>query len=95
MENMQRAIWMRDEDDTPSPKTDQPYTFHPTAFNLFPKCQKEMRIVSLIDDKAVIERILRHLGLWNEGVRVASGPDPRAIGSANLVSMMSPPRAVA
>jgi plasmid rolling circle replication initiator protein Rep len=31
---------------------------------LCPKCQKEMRIVSLIDDRAVIERILRHLGLW-------------------------------
>ena len=36
---------------------------------LCPKCQKEMRIVSLIDDRAVIERILRHLGLWEQGVR--------------------------
>ena len=32
---------------------------------LCPKCQKEMRIVSLIDERAVIERILRHPGLWN------------------------------
>jgi hypothetical protein len=31
---------------------------------LYPKCQKEMRIVALIDDRDVIERILRHLGLW-------------------------------
>ena len=30
-----------------------------------PKCQKEMRIVSLIDQSSVIERILRHLGLWD------------------------------
>jgi hypothetical protein len=29
-----------------------------------------MRIVALIDDQAVIERILRHLGLWEQGVRV-------------------------
>lgn len=30
---------------------------------LFPKCQKAMRIVTLIAGPAVIERILRHLGL--------------------------------
>jgi hypothetical protein len=35
-----------------------------------------MRIVSLIDDQAVIKRILRHLGLWEQGVRVHSGTDP-------------------
>jgi len=29
-----------------------------------PKCSREMRIVSLIDEEDVIERILRHLGLW-------------------------------
>ena len=29
-----------------------------------------MRIVGLIDDREVIERILRHLGLWEQGVRV-------------------------
>jgi hypothetical protein len=39
---------------------------------LCPKCQREMRIVSLIDDRQVIERILRHLGLWQQGVRVSS-----------------------
>ncbi len=37
-----------------------------------------MRIVSLIDDLAVIEHILRHLGLWQQGIRVASGPAPPA-----------------
>ena len=40
------------------------------------KCSREMRIVSLIDQEDVIERILRHLGLWQEGVRVHSGTDP-------------------
>ena len=43
---------------------------------LCPKCQKEMRIVSLIDDRAVIERILRHLGLWEQGVRVLPSRAP-------------------
>ena len=43
---------------------------------LCPRCQKEMRIVALIDEHEVIERILRHLGLWQQGVRVESGPDP-------------------
>lgn len=27
-----------------------------------------MRIVALIDEREVIERILRHLGLWEEGL---------------------------
>lgn len=35
-----------------------------------------MGIVSLIDQEDVIEGILRHLGLWQEGVRVHSGTDP-------------------
>ncbi len=40
------------------------------AFGFQPKCSREMRIVALIDDREVIERILRHLGLWVQGVRV-------------------------
>ena len=28
------------------------------------------------DEEDVLERILRHLGLWQEGVRVHSGTDP-------------------
>jgi hypothetical protein len=31
------------------------------------KCSRDMRIVSLIDEEDVVERILRHLGLWQEG----------------------------
>ena len=34
------------------------------------------RIVSLIDEAAFIERILRHLGLWEAGVRVDAARDP-------------------
>lgn len=43
---------------------------------LCPRCSREMKIVALIDDRTVIERILRHLGLWQQGVRVtpATGP---------------------
>jgi hypothetical protein len=33
-----------------------------------PTCSREMRIVALIDQREVIGRILRHLGLWEEGV---------------------------
>jgi len=52
-----------------------------------PRCSKEMRIVSLIDQPAVIERILRHLGLWQEGVRVspATGPPPVPVPGERIV----------
>jgi hypothetical protein len=43
---------------------------------LCPRCQHEMRIVALIDEADVIERILRHLGLWEVGVRVDAARDP-------------------
>jgi len=54
---------------------------------LCPKCQKEMRIVSLIDERAVIERILRHLGLWEQGVRVSPSTGP----PAEIVDRVIPP----
>ena len=41
-----------------------------------PQCSREMRIVALIDERAVIERILRHLGLWEQGVRVNPSTGP-------------------
>ncbi len=37
---------------------------------LCPRCSREKRIVALIDEREVIKRILRHLGLWKEGVRL-------------------------
>ena len=43
---------------------------------LCPICSREMRIVALIDEREVLERILRHLGLWEQGIRVHTGADP-------------------
>jgi len=45
------------------------------------RCSREMKIVALIDDRAVIEHILRRLGLWEQGVRVtrANGPPYSAV----------------
>jgi hypothetical protein len=43
-----------------------------------PKCSREMRIVSLIDEEDVIERILRHLELWQEGGACIPAPTRRA-----------------
>jgi hypothetical protein len=40
-----------------------------------PKCSREMPIVSVIDEQDVIERILRHLELWQEGCACISGTD--------------------
>jgi len=31
-----------------------------------PRCSREMKIISLINEPDVIERILRHLGLWKQ-----------------------------
>ena len=31
-----------------------------------PKCQGEMAIISFIDQPAVVQKILKHLGLWEE-----------------------------
>ena len=30
-----------------------------------PKCQVQMRILAFIEEEEVIEKILKHLGLWN------------------------------
>ncbi len=55
---------------------------HPDTRNLTPEhsaCKTGIcKRLSLIDGPAVIERILRHLGLWQQGIRVASGPAPPA-----------------
>ncbi|MCX6960753.1 MAG: hypothetical protein NTW91_10865 [Verrucomicrobia bacterium] len=41
---------------------------------LCPTCHEPMRIVALIDEQDVIERILRHLGLWEERGGASRGP---------------------
>ena len=52
-----------------------------------------MRIVSLIDDRAVIERILRHLGLWARGVRVSpsTGPPEPVYGERIIEPLIEDP----
>ena len=41
-----------------------------------PKCTGPMRVIALIDDKAVIRKILSHLGLWSpqQSPRTQIGP---------------------
>jgi len=46
---------------------------------LCPKCSREMRIVTFIAERKVIERILRHLGLWSQGVRISPARAPPEI----------------
>jgi hypothetical protein len=58
---------------------------------LCPKCHKEMRIVALIDDRAVIERILRHLGLWEQGVRVSPARAPPEIAARVIEPWLDDP----
>ena len=44
-----------------------------------PNCRREMRIVALINERDVIERILRHLGLGEPSepsIRVVTARDP-------------------
>ena len=43
-----------------------------------PKCKGPMRVISLIDDKAVIRKILTRLGLWAPQTPAARGPGPPA-----------------
>ena len=41
---------------------------------LCPKCQGQMKIISFIEEQAVIKQILQHIGLWD--IR-NTGPPPR------------------
>ena len=38
-----------------------------------PKCQGEMRVISVIEDQAIIKKILQHLGLWE----IRARPPPK------------------
>ncbi len=42
-----------------------------------PKCSGEMRIISFIDQGAVIKKILQHLGLWEEPHAPPDGEPPK------------------
>ena len=41
-----------------------------------PKCKGPMRIIALIDDPPVVQRILEHLGLWQPEASERSPPVP-------------------
>ena len=43
-----------------------------------PKCKGPMRVIALIDDKAVIRKILAYLGLWAPQIAAGKGPGPPA-----------------
>src|SRR5712691_277649 len=43
-----------------------------------PRCKGPMRVIALIEDKAVIRKILTHLGLWVPQTTAGSGPAPPA-----------------
>ena len=39
-----------------------------------PRCGREMKMIALIDEGAVIEKILRHLGLWRRAALPVRAP---------------------
>jgi hypothetical protein len=43
---------------------------------IFPKCQGQMKIISFIEELDIIEKILRHLGLWDIRNHDPPQPDP-------------------
>ena len=46
---------------------------------LCPRCARPMKIISLIDTHAVIEKILRHLKLWDQPERPRPPPLERTV----------------
>ncbi|MDI6755782.1 MAG: hypothetical protein QME78_15470 [Thermodesulfobacteriota bacterium] len=48
-----------------------------------PKCLGKMKIISFIEDEEVIEKILKHLGLWD----VKARPPPKGKVSSPSISI--------
>jgi hypothetical protein len=46
-----------------------------------PKCQHPLRVIAVIDQRAVIEKILRHLGLWSGTPPLAPARSPPVAGA--------------
>jgi hypothetical protein len=46
---------------------------------LCPRCSGPLKIVSLIDAPSIIERILRHLKLWERPARAPPAPRPTTL----------------
>jgi len=54
--------------------------FYETDPLVCPKCSGEMRIISFIDQRDVIKKILEHLGLWEEAhAPLDRGPSEKEI----------------
>ena len=47
-----------------------------------PVCQKQMRLIAVIDDSKVIEKILRHLNLWCGPATFAPARPPPSTGQS-------------
>jgi hypothetical protein len=45
-----------------------------------PVCQNLMRVIAVIDQRVVVEKILRHLGLWTGIPALASARSPPGVG---------------
>ena len=45
-----------------------------------PKCRQQMRVIAVIDQRLVIEKILRHLGQWNGTPSLAPARSPPDTG---------------
>ena len=43
-------------------------------------CQNTMRVIAVIDDRRVVEKILRHLGVWCGGPLLRTGRSPPGDG---------------
>ena len=41
-----------------------------------PVCQNPMRVIAVIDEPGLVQKILRHLGAWHDPPATASPPDP-------------------
>ncbi len=50
-----------------------------------PKCQGPMRVIALIDDPAVVRRILEHVGRWAPDPAARAPPEQAPEWPANAV----------
>jgi hypothetical protein len=50
-----------------------------------PQCQNEMRVVAFIEDPPVIEKILRHIGQWEEDEQAAPRTHDPPVRQAEVV----------
>ena len=54
-----------------------------------PRCKGPMRVIALIEDMAVIRKILSHFGLWAPQVEAGRGPGPPAADSPAAAQILT------